>query len=189
MRTDGHMNSDRIGQEHSDGIGSAAAGLRRLADLLLRVDVEDRGLRAVAEELDRITREIDTCAGATDDRDPVSGNGNALAPPLDMDVDDNGNVSATGLLGLQYQGPKALVHGGMSALMLSHVLAAAGAVEGEPAVVQELSVRYHRPTPLLTELHISAERTDSSGRQVRGAIVADGVTTVSAEAQLAPPPH
>jgi len=174
------------GAQQSDGITSAAAGLRRLTELLLRVDSADPGLRAVADELDLITEQLDTHRGPSSEHDPVADRGNAIAPPLELAVDGDGNVSATGRLGLQYQGPKTLVHGGMSAMMLSHVVAVAGGTGGEHAVVQELSVRYHRPTPLLTELHISAERTDPSGRQVHGAIVADGTTTVSAEARLAP---
>ncbi|WP_020104914.1 hotdog domain-containing protein [Nocardia sp. 348MFTsu5.1] len=170
---------------------SAADGLRRLTDLLLRVTDDDGGPTAVADELDTIARMLDE---QTDDetsgvRDPVSGKGNAIAPPIDMDIDDSGNVSATGLLGLPYQGPKTLVHGGMSALLLSHVLGAAGTVAGEHAVVQELSVRYHRPTPLFTPLEISASLTDPAGDHARGSIEVDGVTTVSAEARLALPPQ
>jgi hypothetical protein len=170
---------------------SAADGLRRLTDLLLRVTEDDGGPTAVADELDTIARLLDeqTHDGTSDVRDPVSGKGNAIAPPIDTDIDDSGNVSATGLLGLPYQGPKTLVHGGVSALLLSHVLGAAGTAAGEHAVVQELSVRYHRPTPLFTPLQISASLTDPAGDHARGAIEVDGVTTVSAEARLALPPQ
>ncbi|HEY9315687.1 PaaI family thioesterase [Williamsia sp.] len=167
---------------------SAADGLRRLADLLLRVDTDDPALVSVAEQLDRITALIVTSGVTAGEQDPVSGRGNAIAPPLDLEV-DNGTASATGVLGLVHQGPKGLVHGGMSALTLSHVLSIAGAVDGKPTAVQELSVRYHRPTPLFTELHISGSLTDPAGRQASGAIEVDGVTTVSAEVRLALPPQ
>lgn len=170
---------------------SVAAGLRRLTDLLLRVDADDPGPATVADELDTIVAMLENRGGPrlSGVEDPASGRGNALAPPLDVEIGDDGTASATVHLGLPYQGPKALVHGGISALMLSHVLSAAGSVDGEPAVVQELAVRYHRPTPLFAELHISAARADPAVGHAQGTIDVGGVTTVSAQAQIAPPPH
>jgi hypothetical protein len=181
------MSDETNGQQDLE---SAADGLRRLTDLLVRVTGDDGRSAAVADELDKIAVLLEEHCddGAANDRDPVSGTRNAFAPPFDVDIDDDGNVSATGLLGLPYQGPKSLVHGGMSALVLSHVLGAAGSVEGEPGVVSELSVRYHRPTPLFTELQVSAAAIDPEHGRAQGSITADGVVTVSAEARVAPPP-
>lgn len=181
---------DRADVINPSPIDDAADGLRRLTDLLLRVDENDPALVAVADELDRIEAALAQNAGPAEFRDPVSGRGNALAPPLDMERLPDGTVRATGSLGLPYQGPQGLVHGGMSALMLDHVLALAH--PDEFALIEELVVRYHQPLPLFEDVVITGCQMTDEDEKVRahGEITVDGYLAVSAEALFrdAPPP-
>ncbi|WP_068161493.1 PaaI family thioesterase [Rhodococcus phenolicus] len=164
-------------------------GLRRLTDVLLRVDDDDPALDAAAAELDRIAALVEQSSPATgfgtapDGNDPVFGHRNALAPPLTPAVTDSGTVSATGTLGLAYQGPRGLVHGGVSALLLDHVLHTAADRYG-PAVLDELTVRYHRPVPLFEAVTVTCGHTDRGGADLRarGEITVDGNVSVSAQA-------
>lgn len=180
-------------------IDDAADGLRRLTDLLLRVDENEPAVVAIADELSRIEEALEKNieealeknTGPAEFRNPVCGRGNALAPPLDVERLPDGGVRATGSLGLPYQGPQGLVHGGMSALMLDHVLALAH--PDEFAVIEELVVRYHQPLPLFEDVVITGcQMTDADEKtRARGEITVAGHLAVSAEALFrdAPPPR
>lgn len=171
-------------------IDDTADGLRRLTDLLLRVDENEPAVVAIADELDRIEEALERNTGPAEFHDPVCGRGNALAPPLKMERLPDGSVRATGSLGLPYQGPQGLVHGGMSALMLDHVLALAH--PEERTQIEELVVHYHQPLPLFEDIVITGcqmRNTDEKPR-AHGEITVDGRLAVSAEALFrdAPPP-
>lgn len=172
-------------------IDDAADGLRRLTDLLLRVDENEPAVVAIADELGRIEEALGKNTGPAEFRNPVCGRGNALAPPLKMERLPDGGVRATGSLGLPYQGPQGLVHGGMSALMLDHVLALAH--PDEFALIEELVVRYHQPLPLFEDVVITGcQMTDADEKtRARGEITVAGHLAVSAEALFrdAPPPR
>ncbi|MGG7104149.1 PaaI family thioesterase [Rhodococcus sp. 24CO] len=171
-------------------IDDAADGLRRLTDLLLRVDENEPAVVAIADELDRIEEALERNTGPAEFRDPVCGRGNALAPPLKMERLPDGSVRATGSLGLPYQGPQGLVHGGMSALMLDHILALAHPEDF--ALIEELVVRYHQPLPLFGDVVITGcQMSDTDGKpRAHGEIAVDGRLAVSAEAVFrdSPPP-
>ncbi|PYE16351.1 thioesterase superfamily protein [Williamsia limnetica] len=184
---------------------SAADGLRRLTDLLLRVADDDPGLAAIAQELDRITEELDQITeeldqiteeldriteelGASDDGrrpvgvDPVAGRANACAPPLEVWCLPDGTAGASGSLGITYQGPRGLVHGGVSALILDHVLNVALSEQGPAAAGGELSVRYHRPLPLYRNFLATGRLSRGADGELRavGEITVAGVVAVSA---------
>ncbi|MDV8069373.1 PaaI family thioesterase [Rhodococcus sp. IEGM 1366] len=182
---------DRADVINLSPIDDAADGLRRLTDLLLRVDENDPALVAVADELDRIEAALEQNAGPVEFRDPVSGRGNALAPPLDLERLPDGTVRATGSLGLPYQGPQGLVHGGMSALMLDHIL---GLTHPEGStLLEELVVRYHQPLPLFEGVVITGCRMSDEDEKVRarGEITVDGYLAVSGGGgvHFTTPPH
>lgn len=164
-------------------IKDAAVGLRRLTDLLLRVEENEPALVEIADELERLEIMLEKSTRAPEFFDPVCGRGNALAPPLEMEMGAEGGAMATGSLGLAYQGPQGLVHGGMSALMLDHVLRLTHPHFSGPDAIEELSVRYHRPLPLFEELVVigtPAIRDGSAG--AHGEITVDGHLAVSADA-------
>ncbi|MBV6756233.1 PaaI family thioesterase [Rhodococcus opacus] len=174
-----------------------AAALRRIMDLLLRVD-DDPALGHITSELHAMSDLLEAEFG--DERpfdkmlrsdaprhDPVSGVENAIAPPMTVEVDEDGTASGEVVFGLPYQGPKGLLHGGISALFLDHVLSLANStsrgVDSGFLVTAELSLRYHRPVPLFEPAVVSARQTSVEGRKVRaaGEISVNGEVAVSAE--------
>ncbi|WP_305094101.1 PaaI family thioesterase [Prescottella sp. R16] len=80
---------------------------------------------------------------------------NAVAPPLDIHREDDGRVWTDVDLGMQYEGPAGLTHGGISALLLDQVLGEAAEHAGAPGMTGTLTLRYRRPTPL-GKLHLEA---------------------------------
>jgi hypothetical protein len=98
---------------------------------------------------------------------PVTGRGNPLAPPLQVEVVD-GVVVGTCTLGLAFEGPPTYGHGGYSAMLLDQILGHAIATAHHPGMTVELSVRYRRPVPLATPLRLTAEVTGSEGRRIFG---------------------
>ena len=151
-------------------------------------DVAER-LNAVADYLESHApaieeRMVDMWAGEGISRhNPVTGPENAVAPPVRLDETPDGGVAGSMTLGLVYQGPPGYVHGGVSALVLDHVLGVANHVAGETGMTGTLTLRYRRPTPLWEPLAITAKQVSVDGRKIRtvGAILSGGEECVSAE--------
>ncbi|WAL68263.1 PaaI family thioesterase [Amycolatopsis cynarae] len=182
------------------GTEALAAAARSVVDAVVRAGdhCAERAaelaarLRAIADELDR-------CAPPLQDRlgemrefsrsvkyNPVTGPGNPFSPPLDCtDPDDAGDGTVRGAvaLGLPYQGPPGHVHGGISALLMDHMMGVANGRAGVPGMTARLTLDYHRPVPLYQELTVTARHRSSDGRKVltTGTIGAGGETYVSAE--------
>jgi hypothetical protein len=80
----------------------------------------------------------------------VIGLRNAIAPPLTIHHDDDGTRCWSEFtLNSAYEGPPGLVHGGVCALVLDHVLGeAASAGLTKPLFTGTLTVRFVRGTPL-----------------------------------------
>jgi acyl-coenzyme A thioesterase PaaI-like protein len=114
---------------------------------------------------------------------PVIGQANPLAPPLYVESSPDGNARAEFELGEAYEGPPGLVHGGLCALFLDHILGSAGGAAGRPGMTGTLQLRYRRPTPLHRPLVARAWVEGAQGRKttIRGEIArADGRVTVEA---------
>jgi acyl-coenzyme A thioesterase PaaI-like protein len=114
---------------------------------------------------------------------PVIGEANPLAPPLHVEVTPDGTARAEFELGEAYEGPPGLVHGGVSALILDHVLGSAGGAGGRPGMTGTLRVRYRRPAPLHRPLVVRAWIEHAEGRKttIAGEIArADGRVCVEA---------
>ncbi|MCD6638588.1 MAG: PaaI family thioesterase [Nocardioides sp.] len=92
----------------------------------------------------------------------VVGVRNPVAPPLDIQREDDGRIWADFVLGPQYEGPPTLVHGGVSALLLDQLLGEAAAHAGSPGMTGTLTIRYRRGTPL-GKLHGEAKMTHTEG--------------------------
>jgi acyl-coenzyme A thioesterase PaaI-like protein len=149
-------------------------------------------VRAVTEPLARVARSRDEFPRADDILggirlyNPVTGSGSPIAPPLHITMRD-GRVEATCTLGLAFEGPPRHVHGGVSAMLLDQLLGYAVAAAGRPGMTRDLALRYRRPVPLETPLHLSAEVVEQSedGRRVTAfatIATADDPSTVLAEA-------
>jgi acyl-coenzyme A thioesterase PaaI-like protein len=79
---------------------------------------------------------------------PVIGLRNPIAPPVVLHRDADGGVYTEFHLGAAYEGPPGHVHGGVSALILDHVLGEAASSAAHPRLTGTISLRYLRTTPL-----------------------------------------
>lgn len=110
----------------------------------------------------------------------VIGLRNAIAPPLTIHHEGDGTRCWSEFtLGAAYEGPPGLVHGGVCALILDHVLGEA-ASEGltKPLFTGTITVRYVRGTPLgRLRVDAAVERTEEIKSFVSGRLSdAEGVT-------------
>ncbi|WP_068164549.1 PaaI family thioesterase [Rhodococcus phenolicus] len=179
-------------------VDRATAAARRVIDALLRTDREDPDLDRIADELERAAAHLEEHADDLDERmfdmwdgdgvarhDPVTGHENALAPPIVVRGRADGSVEGRVVLTLPYQGPPGYVHGGVSALLLDHVLGVANAWAGARGATAQLDVRYHRPVPLFEPLTVAARAVTRDGLKTGtvGEIrLADGTVCVSVDA-------
>jgi len=79
---------------------------------------------------------------------------------LDRDEDDTtaGGAHGTVEFSISYEGPPGFVHGGFLAVFFDCVFQELNCARGLAGKTAELSVRFRRPTPLLTALTYQAER-------------------------------
>ncbi len=87
------------------------------------------------------------------------------------------------MLGAAYEGPPGLVHGGVCALVLDHILGATAHRPGEPAFTGTLTLRYVAPTPLgALRAEAWVDRDDRGKTFAEGRLIdAAGTVTVQAE--------
>jgi acyl-coenzyme A thioesterase PaaI-like protein len=168
------------------------ASVRRLIDATIRTEVDAAAIEAAKDKIDSATAQLsDTLMSGSfgmqstsDGRSIALGNvviglRNPVAPPLVIHDGAGGAVHSDFVLGAAYEGPPGMVHGGVSALVLDHVLGATAHQPGKPAVTGTLTLRYLRGTPLGQPLHARAhvERIDGTKTFAVGHIAdAEGVT-------------
>ena len=114
----------------------------------------------------------------------VIGLRNAIAPPLTIHHDDDGTRCWSEFtLNSAYEGPPGLVHGGVCALVLDHVLGeAASAGLTKPLFTGPLTVRFVRGTPLgRLRAEAAVERTEGVKSFVSGHLSDGEGITVEAE--------
>jgi hypothetical protein len=116
------------------------------------------------------------------DRNPLVGRLNPLAPPVRMEFRDGG-VYGWATLGSAYEGPPGYTHGGVVASIFDQLLGLANVVVGNPGMTGTMTVKYHEPTPLRTELEFFCKTESVDGRKsfTRGTCTANGVVTAEAE--------
>jgi len=171
--------------EHLTTTTSAAADLRAVAAALreqiarLAEAPQLHGRKAFVE-FDN--GRLGTWSSIGHELNPLTGQGNPLAPPLNMWIEGevaHGRVT----LGWQYEGPPSTVHGGFVCAIFDHFLGMAQKITGQPGVTGTLTTRFHRPTPLDTELTLIGRVVEVSGRKnmLSGEIWANGIMTASCE--------
>jgi acyl-coenzyme A thioesterase PaaI-like protein len=158
-------------------VNELGSALRELVDVSVSTTVEAAELRAAAAEVRAVTERLAVARRpasqlpALDDPvafrrvyNPVSGVGNALAPPLVVRRAEGG-VVAEATLGLAYEGPPSYLHGGMSGLFMDQLLGAAAIAAGLWGMTARLELDYRRPVPLQTPLVMRARVTENAGRK------------------------
>jgi acyl-coenzyme A thioesterase PaaI-like protein len=137
-----------------------ADAVRELIDATIRTEADDHvvadarsAIEAVTESLRQRVRPIGV-SYRIDDRPLPLGNTvvgvcNPIAPPVVVHHEGGGRCWSEFVLGSAYEGPPKLVHGGVSALVLDHMLGEA-ASEGlsRARFTGTITVKYLRGTPL-----------------------------------------
>ena len=113
----------------------------------------------------------------------ATGQCNPIAPPLVVQHDNDGRCWSEFVLGAPYEGPPGLVHGGVSALVLDHMLGEA-ASQGltKPLFTGTITIKYLRGTPLgplRSEAWI--DRTEGVKAYARGQLSDAAGVTVEAD--------
>ncbi|HWS33995.1 MAG TPA: PaaI family thioesterase [Actinoplanes sp.] len=96
---------------------------------------------------------------------PVTGAGSAFAPPAEM-FHEGDLAVGTCTLGRAFEGPPSFAHGGVSAMLLDHMLGFAVSAAGHPGMTVRLDTHYRGPVPLYTPLRLTAAITAVDGRRV-----------------------
>ena len=176
--------------------GPLAESIRRLVDVSIRTEADPTTVAAVKDKIDGVVSELGASAHPgtfgvqlTPDGQTIAwGNAvvglrNPVAPPLVLHHEPDGLVWSEFVLGAPYEGPPEHVHGGVSALILDHVLGATAHRAGRPAYTGTLTLRYRRRTALGRQLRAQAhiERTEGVKTFAVGHLADDEGVTVEAE--------
>lgn len=182
--------------QHDKVFGELAQRTREFLDASMRTTVEHAVAEEVAASLELLTArlleqtvpgplgiQIGEDGSVRNQGNAVVGLRNPVAPPLQVERSPEGRARASFHLGVMYEGPPGLVHGGISALILDQMLGEAAGAGGSPGMTGTLTLRYRRPTPL-GDLSVEAwiDRVEGYKTLVQGRILDDeGNPTVEAE--------
>ncbi len=106
---------------------------------------------------------------------------NAVAPPMDVVHLSTDETRAEVHLGAAYEGPPGMVHGGVSALLLDHLMGVTASRMTQVTFTGTLTLRYLNPLPLgdvVVEGHVSG----AEGRKVFVKATIAGAQGVAIEA-------
>lgn len=184
-------------------INRFAAAIRRLTNVSVARVVDDAALDAAAAVLEGLEPTLEAAAslgrrprghpmaeGHPQDyfwTSPMAGHANPLSVPARYwaGTTDDGRACIRGTVNvpLAYEGPPTCVHGGVISLLFDELLGNANIIAGHPGMTGTLTVRYAKPTPLLTDLDLFAQFVAKDGRKIRtvATISVDGVVTAEAE--------
>ncbi|WP_448624815.1 PaaI family thioesterase [Geodermatophilus sp. URMC 64] len=186
-----------------DAVGALGSALRELVDVAVRTEVPVADLekaalmtREVTELLRAQLREVHEIPSVDDPEtgerwySPVYGPGSPVAPPMAVeDFPDEGRCVGRVTVGKPHEGPPGLVHGGVVATLLDHVVARSARVTGHGGLTATLTVSYRRPVHLGVPLLVTGELLSVDGRRAKavGRLVAEddpGTTLAEAEGLL-----
>jgi acyl-coenzyme A thioesterase PaaI-like protein len=176
-----------------------ATALRELSALCVTTDAPDTTLGYAADAVERIVERLAqhptrtfkeglaSCKAPEDlarflDRSTLTGLSNPVSPPLLLAMDGKQAIG-TVTFGPPFEGIPGHVHGGLVAAAFDQVFGYLQVKLGMGSVTSELTVRYRRPTPLLTPLRIEARVLRVEGRisYVAAQMLAGETVTVEAE--------
>ncbi len=184
-------------------LSGLAASVRELIATSVLTDVEAEEVTAVSREVDALTLRL-AAAGRTappitemDENGrlrhlagPVAGELNPIAPPIVIDMSDEGVARSEFVLSAVYEGYPGFVHGGVAAMILDQLAGAVAAATGRPGMTAGLDLRYRRPTPHGVPLVADAriQEIDRRKTMIRACIRGtDGRVTVEATAMFVMP--
>jgi hypothetical protein len=190
-----------------------AAAVRRISAVAVGLPVGDGEIGPLADQLTQIAAQLENRA-AQEKRprnppdllghpqdffpgSPIIGFANPIAPPVEVwtaaGEDGRREIRGRVTFGYPYEGPPTCVHGGVIAELFDELMGAANVLGGHPAMTGTLTVRYRKPTPLLTPLDLMARFVKHEGRKIFtwAAIYNAGVLTAEADGLFIEvrPPH
>ncbi|WP_456598966.1 PaaI family thioesterase [Blastococcus sp. SYSU DS0616] len=153
--------------------------LRELVDAAVRTEVPvdrlseaTRAARELTALLSEDLREVHEIASVDDPEtgqrwySPVYGPGSPVAPPMVVeDLPDEGRCVGRVTIGKKLEGPPGLVHGGVVATLLDHVLARSARSAGHGGLTATLTVTYRRPVHLGVPLVVTGQVVSVDGRR------------------------
>jgi uncharacterized protein (TIGR00369 family) len=185
--------------ERRVAVGELGDALRDLVDAAVRTEVDDAELAAaavaardLAARLRARGRGLHEIARVDDPEtgerwySPVYGPGSPVAPPLVMTDAADGTATGRATVGKPHEGPPGLVHGGVVATLLDHVLARAIRAAGRGGLTAALTVTYRRPVHLGVPLLVTAGMGETVGRRTTAharLVAEDSPEVVLAEAE------
>jgi acyl-coenzyme A thioesterase PaaI-like protein len=163
-----------------------AAAIRRISDVVVGLHVPEAEMARAAAQLSEIARGLAASAtppitsrigvnltGHPQDFFPTSpliGYANPIAPPAEVWAvqGETGRPEVRGRVTFTnpYEGPPTCVHGGVIAELFDELMGVANVLANAPAMTGTLTVRYHKPTPLLAPLDLAARFTGSERRKI-----------------------
>ncbi len=180
-------------------VADLGAALRELVDAAVRTEVAEEELAAAAVAARELAARLRASARglhdiarvddpATGERwySPVYGPGSPVAPPLVASDTPDGRATGRVTVGKPHEGPPGLVHGGVVATLLDHVLARALRAAGRGGLTATLTVTYRRPVHLGVPLLLTAEMGETVGRRTTAfarLVAEDAPEVVLAEAE------
>lgn len=153
--------------------------VRDLVDATIRTTVDDETVQRTQADIEALVdrlraRQSDGPAGVRFNSElrawnwgnAVVGQRNAIAPPLELQRDPDGRMHAEVVLGAAYEGPPGLVHGGVAAMLLDHLMGETpSAGFSRVTLTGTLTMRYRRGTPL-GRLRLEGRIDREEGRKV-----------------------
>lgn len=121
-------------------------------------------------------------ASALDQRSPVSGLANPIAPPMTVDFDGE-RATGSATYGPAYEGPPLHVHGGWVVAAFDELLGVAQVAGGGPGMTGTLTIRLRRPTPVGRRVDYEGwvDRVDGRKTFCKGEARIDGDVVAEAE--------
>ncbi len=191
------MAEDR--EQRREAVAGLGSALRGLVDAAVRTEVSGDELDDVATAVRDLTERLNTDRrglhdiATVDDPEtgerwysPVYGPGNPVAPPMEATDSPDGRATGRVSFGKAHEGPPGLVHGGVVATVLDHVLARAVRAGGRGGLTATLTVTYRRPVQLGVPLVATAEIGTAEGRRTSATarlVAEDDPGTTLAEAE------
>jgi len=97
---------------------------------------------------------------------PIIGRRNPVSPRLAFRVDGQ-CLRGGGRIPVRFVGAPQTVHGGIVAAVLDEIMGLTNYLNGAGSFTGEMTVRFHRPTPIETDLELLGETVSVEGRKVR----------------------
>lgn len=177
-----------------------AKACRELGNLLLNRDSSEQELAHLTNEIEILNEKLRTRQllegkrGRMDclphealealsiEVSPLIGKSSMVGPELKIWV-EGGSARARVAFDWRFEGPLKCAHGGYIAAVFDEFLGWAQMLSGGSGATKNLSITYHKPTPLNTELELRAAMMASEGRKIciEGEMYAGETLTASAQ--------